>query len=72
MEINYKQLRMETISKQIVIVLRTKIEMTDSSIKLIFRFKQYKNAYIANFVYYGKTLLLIFLPKQYTTIDVHL
>ena len=32
-----------------------KIEMTDNYIHLIFKVKQYKNAKIANFVYYGKT-----------------
>ena len=32
-------------------------EVIDFFIQLIFRLKQYKNAKIANFVYYGKTLL---------------
>ena len=32
-----------------------KIEVTETCILLIFKFKQYKNANIANFVYYGKT-----------------
>ena len=30
-------------------------EVTDFSIHLILKFKQYQNANIANFVYYGKT-----------------
>ena len=36
-------------------MLWIKIEMTDNYIHLIFKVKQYKNAKIANFVYYGKT-----------------
>ena len=32
-------------------VLQTKIEVIDSSIQLFFKFKQYKNATIANFLY---------------------
>ena len=36
-------------------MLWIKIEITDNYIHLIFKVKQYKNAKIANFVYYGKT-----------------
>ena len=39
-------------------VLRTKIEVTESSIQLISKFKKYKSSSIANFVYYGKTPLV--------------
>ena len=35
------------------------IEVTDFSILLIFKHKQYKNANVANFVYYGKLDLVI-------------
>ena len=36
-------------------VLWIHIEVTDLSILLIFKFKQYKNVDIANLVHYGKT-----------------
>ena len=36
-------------------VLWNKIDVNDNYIELIFKFKQYKNANFANFVYYGKT-----------------
>ena len=39
--------------------------MTDFSLNLILKVKQYKNANIANFVYYRKTRLL-----RYAAIDV--
>ena len=41
-----------------VTVLWIAIEVTDFSIYFIFQFKQYKNANISNFLYYGKTRLL--------------
>ena len=41
----------------IVIVFLIVSEVTDFSIYLIFKFKQYKNVNIANVVYYGKTRL---------------
>ena len=37
------------------IVLWIKIDVTDNSIQLIFKFNQYKNAYIFKFVYFGET-----------------
>ena len=37
------------------IVLSIYIEVPDFCILLIFKFKQYKNVDVANFVYYGKT-----------------
>ena len=38
-------------------VLWSKIGVNDNYTELIFKFKQYKNANIANLVYYGKTRL---------------
>ena len=55
MEIDWKQLRAESISMQFtfVMVIWTEIELTDFSIiKLILKLKQYENV---DFVYYGKT-----------------
>ena len=39
-------------------VLRIYIEIPDFSILLIIKYKPQKNANIANFVYYGKTLMI--------------
>ena len=57
MEINWKQLKTESISTQIGISIH--IELTDFSILLSFKNKQYKNTNIANFVYYGKTRMTL-------------
>ena len=38
-------------------VCRIRIEVTDNCDLLIFKFKQYKDVNITNFVFYGKTLL---------------
>ena len=57
MEINFEQLRTKTVLKQINVCLCTLNlnYVTDITIKLILKFKQYQNATIVNFVHYGKT-----------------
>ena len=40
-------------------VLWIHIEVIDFSILLIFKYKQYKNANIANFIHYGKTRVYV-------------
>ena len=56
-EINYKELRAESIAMRIDICYGAlhSLEVTDFLILLIFKFKQNRNSNIANFVYYGNT-----------------
>ena len=44
--------------------------MIDFSCQFIFKFKQYQNANIANFVYYGKTRMYILPPAKQTQLQV--
>ena len=77
MEINWKQLRAKLIQLNANIHLSWYfefIEVINSYIQFIFTFKQYKNANIVNFVYYGKTrtwhLVLYFPPFNVHILDI--
>ena len=70
MEINCKQFRTNQFQGKFKfgLTLRIKIKVTDFSAHLILKSNQYKNANIANFVYYGKTQRDIF--QWYFRLDI--